>query len=171
MLTLMLLRHAKAEPGVPRVADKDRALAERGLADATRMGERLVRDGMVPDRVICSTARRTRETWTRVSVELGAPVPVDFEAAIYEATTARLLTVIRRAPPSAKRLMLIGHNPGFEDLTNDFVRDAETGAAARLAEKYPTCGLAILELPIATWSQATPRSARLTHFTAPRYWG
>jgi phosphohistidine phosphatase len=171
MLTLMLLRHAKAEPGAPRVADKDRALAERGIADATRMGRLIVRQGWVPDRVICSTARRTRETWTPVAAELGATVPVDFEAAIYEATTARLLTVIRRAPSTAKRLMLIGHNPGFEDLTNDFIREAETGAAARLAEKYPTCGLAILELPIATWSQATPRTARLTHFTAPRYWG
>jgi phosphohistidine phosphatase len=171
MLTLMLLRHAKAEPGAPRVADKDRALAERGLADATRMGERLARDGMVPDRVICSTARRTRETWANLSAELGATVPVDFDAAIYEATTARLLTVIRRAPSTAKRLLLIGHNPGFEALTNDFVREAETGAAARLAEKYPTCGLAVLELPIATWSQTTPRTARLTHFTAPRYWG
>jgi phosphohistidine phosphatase len=171
MLTLMLLRHAKAEPGAPRVPDKDRALAERGLADATRMGERLARDGMVPDRVICSTARRTRETWANLSAELGATVPVDFDAAIYEATTARLLTVIRRAPSTAKRLLLIGHNPGFEALTNDFVREAETGAAARLAEKYPTCGLAVLELPIATWSQTTPRTARLTHFTAPRYWG
>jgi phosphohistidine phosphatase len=171
MLTLMLLRHAKAEPGAPRLADKDRALAERGIADATRMGARLVREGMVPDRVICSSARRTRETWALVSAELAGAMPVDFEPAIYEATTARLLAVIRRAPSTAKRLLLIGHNPGFEDLTNDFVRDAETGAAARLAEKYPTCGLAVLELPITAWSQATPRSARLTHFTAPRYWG
>ncbi len=171
MLTLMLLRHAKAETGRANLADKDRALAERGQADATLMGGRLVRDGMVPDRVICSSARRTRETWAHVSVELAAAVPVDFEPAIYEATTARLLTVIRRAPLTAKRLMLIGHNPGFEDLVNDLLRDAETGAAARLAEKYPTCGLAVVELPINTWSQATPRSARLTHFTAPRYWG
>jgi phosphohistidine phosphatase len=171
MLTLMLLRHAKAEPGAVRMADKDRALAERGQADATRMGARLMRDGMVPDRVICSTARRTCETWTLVSAALGSVPPVEFEPAIYEATTSRILTVIRRAPSTAKRLMLIGHNPGFADLTNDFIREAETGAAARFAEKYPTCGLAVLELPITAWSQATPRSARLTHFTAPRYWG
>jgi phosphohistidine phosphatase len=171
MLTLMLLRHAKAETGRANLADKDRSLAERGRADAALMGERLVRDGLVPDRVLCSTARRTRETWALVSAELGAVVPVDFEPAIYEATTARLLTVIRRAPATAKRLLVVGHNPGLEDLINDFVREAETGAAARLAEKYPTSGLAVLELPITSWTQATPRSARLTHFTAPRYWG
>jgi phosphohistidine phosphatase len=170
MLTLMLLRHAKAEVGRPMLADKDRSLAERGRDDAARMGERLVRDGLVPDRVLCSTARRTRETWALVSAELGTLVPADFEPAIYEATTARLLTVIRRAPVDAKRLLLIGHNPALEDLANDFVREAETGAAARLAEKYPTSGLAVLELPVTAWTQATPRSARLTHFTAPRYW-
>ena len=171
MLTLMLLRHAKAETGRANLPDKDRALAERGQADAKLMGARLVRDGLVPDRVICSSARRTRETWSLVAAELGSHVAADFEPAIYEATTARLLTVIRRAPATAKCLLLIGHNPGLEELTNDFIREAETGAAARLAEKYPTTGLAVLELHISAWSQAAPRSARLTHFTAPRYWG
>jgi len=173
MLTLMLLRHGKAEPGNPRIADKDRPLADRGHTDAARMGAWIVESDLVPDLIVCSTARRTRETLAQVQpvleAKLGRALPVSFDAAVYEATTARLLTVIRRTPGTPRRLMLIGHNPGFEDLSNDLKREADAVAAERIARKYPTCGLAVLDLPIDAWAQTAPRSARLTHFLAPRY--
>jgi phosphohistidine phosphatase len=170
MLKLMLLRHAKAEPGRPRLADHDRSLAERGTADAVRAGQWIKHAGLQPDLTICSTARRTRETWNLASEALGAAVAVQFEAAIYEATTARLLTVVRRAPATARILLVVGHNPGLEHLVADLVQDAEPEAAARLALKYPTAGIAVLGFKTANWSQIVPRSAHFEAFSAPHYW-
>jgi phosphohistidine phosphatase len=137
------------------------------------MGAWIAENDLVPDLVVCSTARRTRETLSQLQPvleeKLGRALPVGFDAAVYEATTARLLTVIRRTPGTPRRLMLIGHNPGFEVLAHDLKRDADAVAAERLGRKYSTCGLAVLDLPIDAWAQTTPRSARLTHFMAPRY--
>ena len=149
--------------------DKDRPLAERGHADAPLMGAWIRAHDLVPDLVVCSTARRTRETWAGVAAELGRDVPVTFDAAIYEATTARILSVIRRTPGTPRRLMLIGHNPGFEDLSADLARDTDPEAATRIARKYSTCGLAVLDIPVDAWAKVTPRTARLTHFMAPQY--
>ncbi len=169
MLTLMLLRHAKAEPGSARLADQDRPLSGRGQSDAPRMGAWISEHDLVPDLVVCSTARRTRETLTLVTPAFGRDVPASFDPAVYEATTARLLTVLRRTPAAPRRLMLIGHNPGLEDLALDLMGDAEPGVAERLRAKFPTCGLAVLDLPVAAWAQLTPRSARLTQYMAPRF--
>jgi phosphohistidine phosphatase len=170
MLKLILLRHAKAEPGRPRMADHDRSLAERGIGDASLAGKWLGHSDLLPDLTVCSTARRTRETWRLVSEVLGAVVAVQFEAAIYEATAARLLTVIRRVPVTARTLLVIGHNPGLQDLAADLVRDAEPEAAERMAQKFPTSGIAVFAFKAVNWSQIVPRSARLEAFTAPRYW-
>ena len=169
MLTLMLLRHAKAEPGRPTIADHDRCLASRGREDATRLGAFVDSQGLLPNLVLCSTARRTRETWELAQAAMSKPVETQFEAGIYEASTARLLGIIRRAPVSAKRLMLIGHNPGFEELAADLIRDGEPGALARIDQKYPTSGLAVLTFSQKQWAQITPRSAHLSSFTAPAF--
>lgn len=169
MLTLLLLRHAKAEPATPGVADIDRALADRGRVDAPRMGAYLSEHKLVPDLIICSTARRTRETLDLVVPELGAVVPSLMEAAIYEASVARLLGVIRKAPAMAHRLMLVGHNPGFEDLASDLMRTADKDAESRFDKKYPTSGLAVLTFDIDAWAKLTPRTGTLVAFTAPRY--
>ena len=171
MLTLLLLRHAKAEPGRATLADQDRSLAPRGKMDAPKLGRFIAREKLVPDLVLCSSARRTRETWALVEPEFGAAVEMHFEPGIYEATTARLLAIVRRTPPMVKRLMLIGHNPGLEELTDDLmgVGDANSEASHRLSEKYPTAGLAVLEFAHDQWARVTPRSSRLVAFTAPKY--
>jgi len=171
MLTLLLLRHAKAEPGRATLADQDRSLALRGQTDAPRLGRFIAQEKLVPDLVLCSPARRTRETWALVEPELGGTLDAYYEPGIYEATTARLLAIVRRTPPKAKRLMLIGHNPGLEELAGDLMGgdDADSDAARRLSEKYPTAGLAVFKLPQDQWSKIAPRSARLVAFTAPKY--
>ena len=85
----------------------------------------------------------------------------------------RLLTVVRRTPPKVRRLLLVGHNPGLEELTDDLIGTADEVAAERLAQKYPTSGLAVLSWPastaIDTWAKLTPRSAHLQAFVAPRW--
>jgi phosphohistidine phosphatase len=169
MLTLILLRHAKAEPGRATMADRDRALAARGRGDAVRAGRWLKEAGLVPDLVVCSAARRTRETWTLAAETLGTDVTTTFEAAIYEATPARLLTTLRRTPAAVRCLLMIGHNPGLEELTADLMRDADPEAAKRLAQKFPTSGLAVLALPATDWAHLVPRNGHLAHFVGPRY--
>ena len=169
MLTLLLLRHAKAEPAVLGMDDIDRPLAPRGRSDAPRMGAFIVAQALVPDLTLCSTARRARDTLELAVPAFGAVIATRPEPTIYEATTARLLAVIRRTPPGVHRLMLVGHNPGFEDLTSDLVRTAEKQAAAQLEKKYPTSGLAVMTFQAAAWAKIVPRSGHLTVFTAPRY--
>ena len=169
MLTLILLRHAKAEPAGPGVDDADRPLAARGRSDAPRIGAAISQAGFVPDLILCSPARRTRETLELVVPSFGAVIATRLEPAIYEATTARLLAVVRRTPASVQRLMLVGHNPGFEELTQDLIRTADKDAAARLDKKFPTSGLAVLTFEHDFWAKVTPRSAHMALFTAPRY--
>ena len=169
MLTLLLLRHAKAEPAQAHLADKDRALAPRGCADAARIGAFIAAECVTPDLVLCSTARRTRETWELARSAFAVSIETHYEPGIYEATTARLLAIIRRAPSRTKCLMLVGHNPGLEELTSDLIRDGEAEALERVSRKYPTSGLAVLTLQQAQWAQVTPRSAHLRRFTAPAY--
>lgn len=173
MLTLLLLRHAKAEPGAHGMADIDRQLAPRGHDDAPCMGGWVAAQNLLPDYIVCSTAQRTRQTLHGVMPTLGADVETVFEQAIYEANATRLLTVARRTPKRSRRLLMVGHNPGLEDLTNDLIGSADEQAAQRLAEKYPTSGLAVLTWPkasgIADWSKLTPRSAHLAAFIAPRW--
>lgn len=111
--TLVILRHAKAE-GPNEVSDMDRSLTERGHADAGAAGAWLVARGYVPDLVICSPARRTRQTWHGVAVamaEHGSP-EVLYQREAYGGEPADLLSLLRATPAQIGTVLLIGHNPG-----------------------------------------------------------
>lgn len=110
----MLFRHAKS--AWPEVADHERPLARRGQRDAPVMGRWLHDAGLAPDRVLCSTARRARETWQLAQTGLGTAPPVTFEPGIYEGAAADLLALIQQVPSATTTLLVIGHNPAIEDL-------------------------------------------------------
>lgn len=169
MLTLILFRHSKAEAATPGMTDIDRGLAPRGRTDAPLLGAAIVREALIPDLIVCSTSRRTRETLALAAAAFPAAVETHMEAAIYEASPARLLSVIRRTPAGVSRLMLVGHNPGFEDLARDLIHTADKDADARMGKKFPTSGLAVLTFKHGDWAKLTPRSGHLALFTAPRY--
>ncbi|TKA09709.1 SixA phosphatase family protein [Actinacidiphila oryziradicis] len=166
---LVVLRHAKsARP--PDVDDHERPLAGRGRRDAPAAGGWLYGAGCVPDLVVCSSARRTRETWELVAVELGgAAPPVVFEPQVYEASAAALLAVVRETPEERRTLLLIGHQPGVQELVLSLAGDADGDALTRAREKFPTSGIAVLALPGA-WVNLAPGSAVLTDFAVPRGW-
>src|SRR5215831_11758340 len=124
--TLVLFRHAKS--AWPDVADHDRPLARRGIRAAPVMGRWLRETGLLPDQVLCSTARRARETWQFAQAGLAATPPVTFDDRIYQAAAADLLGLIREVPPATGTLLLIGHNPAIEDLA--LLLAAGPGAAA-----------------------------------------
>lgn len=140
MRELILLRHAHAEPAAPGQDDLDRALSLQGQAEAEAAGRWLKEHALLPDRVLCSPARRTRETIERVLESLGF-VEVRHEPRIYEATPGSLIQVADEHSELG-RVLLVGHNPGLEQLmallssgqTSDF-------------RGMPAAGIAVLRLP------------------------
>ena len=174
--TLVLFRHAKS--AWPDVPDHERPLASRGIRAAPVMGRWLRDAGLVPDLVLCSTARRARETWQFAQVGLAATPPVTFDARIYEAAATDLLAVIREVPPATGTLLLIGHNPAIENLAlllatapGGAAGPAPSGAAPgdleQMRSKFPTGAIAVLEFH-GTWPGLAPGGARLTAFVTPR---
>ena len=166
---LVLLRHAKS--AWPDVADHDRPLAGRGRGDAPAIGRWLREKDCLPDEVWCSTARRAAQTWQLAAAELGTEPPVSYEPRLYGATGADLADLIRQAPDETATLLVIGHNPGIQELALMLaaVPDGESapGAFERAVAKFPTAALAVLEFD-ASWAELPAGSARLVSFVVPR---
>jgi phosphohistidine phosphatase len=164
---LLLLRHAKS--AWPDVADHERPLARRGRRDAPVAGRWLRAAGRVPDRVVCSTARRARDTWQLAAAELDASPVVSFDQRVYGATGGELLDLARETPPRAHTLLIVGHDPAMQELTLALAsaRAGEEDPLARVRLKFPTAAIAVLEFT-GTWHQLGPKQARLTAFVVPR---
>jgi phosphohistidine phosphatase len=168
MLTLCLFRHAKSSWDDPGQADAERPLNGRGRKAATAMGRYIAAEGLLPDRILCSTAVRTRETVARAFGDTkGTPEP-EFSDAIYLAPAERLLELVRKLSQRSKRVMIVGHNPGLQDLALDLVASGDDDAVARLAEKLPTAALAVITFEAASWRAVGPRGGRLERFVTPR---
>jgi len=120
--TLVLLRHAKAEPPDNYAEDFDRPLSRRGRADAEAAGRWLVAAGLIPDLVLCSSAVRTRETWLRVSSAVGQ-VPVTYEQSLYLSSAVEALELIQATDAAVGSLLVIGHNPTMSVLSALLDRD------------------------------------------------
>jgi phosphohistidine phosphatase SixA len=140
MRELILLRHAHAEPAGPGQADADRPLSAEGRAEAEAAGRWLAQQGLVPDRVLCSPSRRTRETLDAVLAATG-DVDRRLDDAIYEATPGTL-AAIADAHRDAGRLLLVGHNPGLEQLAA-LMHSGQSGDYRGM----PPGGIAVLTLP------------------------
>ncbi|MGW3267130.1 SixA phosphatase family protein [Streptomyces sp. NPDC001056] len=164
---LVVLRHAKsARPeGVP---DSRRPLAPRGLRDAPAAGRALAEADLLPDLALCSTAVRARQTWQLASAEWGTPPPVRYEPRLYGAGVPALLDVVRETPPEVETLLLVGHNPGLEDLLLTLAGDGLDDTLERLRTKFPTSAVAVLAWRGTGWPALAPGVALLTSFTVPR---
>lgn len=162
----MLLRHAKSN-WPAGVADRERPLAARGREAAPAMGRYLAEELLLPDLVLISPARRTVETWELVRPMLPERPPSHVEPRIYEAAPDALLRVAQEAEPAVRTLLMIGHNPGFEEIAARLAGHGDRYAAARMAQKYPTCGLAVLDFSIEDWRDLAARGGRLERFVTP----
>lgn len=167
MKTLYLLRHAKSSWDDPSLGDADRPLNARGRGAARAMAKHIAAAGIAPDLVLCSAARRARETFDRMADALaGAEMLVEDD--LYETTHPRLLERLRRLPETAARVMVIGHNPGLERLARLLCgEDGAPEALARLDVKYPTGALATLRPNVARWSGLGAGTCRLEAFVRP----
>jgi phosphohistidine phosphatase len=163
---LVLLRHAKSEQP-PGVEDLERPLAERGVADATVAGAELA-GILVPELVLCSPARRTRQTWRLVSLALHPAPPSRIEPAIYGADTGELLDVVRALPDGVRTAMVVGHEPTMSTTSVALAGPgSDAGALERLTQKYPTSGMAVFRLT-GGWSGIGSGNAVLEQFLVPR---
>lgn len=162
---LVVLRHAKSD--WPEVPDHERPLAARGRRDAPAVGRWLRDEGCVPDRVVCSTARRARQTWELAAAELGAVPDLAHDERVYDASVRELLDVVHELPDDAGTVLLVGHNPGFHALTLTLAASANGDALERARIKFPTSAVAVLAFT-GPWQSVAAGTARLTHFAAPR---
>ncbi|MFJ6729313.1 SixA phosphatase family protein [Streptomyces sp. NPDC091281] len=168
---LLVLRHAKSAwpPGVP---DHERPLGPRGLRDAPAAGDALAAPDRHPDLALCSTAVRARRTWDLAAARrIGTPAPVRHDPRLYAADVPDLLAVVHETPAAVRTLLLVGHNPGLQDLVlalADPDRDATGGGLAAVREKFPTSAVAELTWDGPGWPDLTPGTARLTWTAVPR---
>ena len=169
MKILGLFRHAKSDWQDPRARDFDRPLNGRGRKGAAVMG-RLIRDhGVRWDRMISSPAIRCAETIEIACEAAGRPVAVNWDRRIYLASSATLADLLRETEGDPKSLLMIGHNPGLEDLIFDLVPDDGSSPLRDLVEvKFPTASYAVLELDIDRWADLKDKCARLVHLMRPR---
>ncbi|MGE5476195.1 MAG: SixA phosphatase family protein [Bacteroidales bacterium] len=167
MRQLFLLRHAKSSWDEAGLDDFDRPLNNRGRRAARAMAAYLRQQDLRPALVLCSAARRTRETYDILEPSLEG-IPVSFEAELYEAAKHDLLERLRRLDDHLDSVLLIGHNPGLERLAGALAGGhGEAKALARLADKYPTGTLAVLETGTAHWGALEDAGCRLTRFIRP----
>jgi phosphohistidine phosphatase len=164
---LLLLRHAKAAPADPG-GDPERPLAARGRRDAARMGAEIERRGLAPEQVLCSSARRTRETLELLMPHLGANLSVVVDPSLYLAGPEEILDRIAEVRERVQTLLVVGHHPGLAELALRLARRSDSGASARMEQKFPTGALAALRFPAGRWRDLAPRSGVLDAFLTPR---
>ena len=164
---LIVLRHGKA--AYPPVPDHERPLAQRGNQEAPAAGRWLVEQGFYPDAIITSDAVRTRQTTTWVLNELGDKAPTPYlDSRLYMAPVSRVLAVINETEEQVRSLMLVGHMPWVQDLGMRLASvDSDEDAVIEMAERYPTLGLMVFEVP-GEWASLDGRDAKMTHFVVPR---
>ena len=168
MKTLTLLRHAKSGWDDPVQRDFDRPLNPKGRRAAALVGRHLRRDGFAFDHVVASPALRVQQTLDEVATGYGRMLAPTFDRRIYLASAATLLDVARELPDAAPSALLVGHNPGLEDLVLLLVADAAPGLRDAVEEKYPTASVAELTFAVDHWRDLSDGGATLRRFVRPR---
>lgn len=169
MKTLLLMRHGKSSWDDASLADFERPLAQRGIKASKRIGRELASRRWVPTLVLVSPALRTQQTWELVAAELFEEPTVVAVEALYDATPEELLAELHGAEENAETLLVVGHNPGLQNLALAIADEgSDAKALARLGEKFPTAAVARFVFD-SGWQGLS--EARLTHCLRPRELG
>jgi phosphohistidine phosphatase len=159
MKTIYLLRHAKSSWKDESLSDIERPLNGRGKKAADTMGAFLKREKILVDLVLSSSAVRARQTIDRVLVSANIVTDVRFDERIYEAGVQRLVEVVRQIENGKKNVVLVGHNPGFEELLEWL-----TGTI----ERMQTGALAKIGLKTSSWNSVSEKSGTLEWIVRPK---
>jgi phosphohistidine phosphatase len=163
--TLGLLRHAKSDMDDLSLRDFERGLNDRGRRGAALMGGHIRDHRVAWDMVLASPAERVRRTLDAARLH----VPVTYDEHIYLADSDALIEVLRGLEADPAAVLIVGHNPGLQELVFDLVDAAhENDLFGEVAEKFPTATFAVLELAIERWADCAPACATLVHLARPR---
>jgi phosphohistidine phosphatase len=172
MNTLILLRHAKSLRENLEQPDFDRPLTQRGERDAARMGAWLAREGYSPQLVLCSAAARTQATLALIKPMLPRSTKFKILKALYLATPANLLRSLQKTPAEIQQLLIIGHNPGLEELALLLATAAANATTqselAAMRAKFPTAAAAVLSFATSTWQDVQASGGQLANFMTPK---
>ena len=167
MKSLTLLRHAKSGWDDPVSRDFDRPLNPRGRKAARAVARAMKAQGLAFDLVLASPARRVVETLEEVASALGGVDP-GYDERLYLPSTATLMEIVRATPDAVERLLLVGHNPGLEQLALGLAGRGPDALRSELEVKYPTGTVAELALPAARWADVREGTGRIVRFIRPR---
>lgn len=162
-----MLRHAKSSWDDPDLPDRLRPLAPRGVRAVGSMARHLRAAAVAPDLVLCSPARRAVQTWEGVAPGVPPDTAVEIDEAIYHADADELFVRLRDVRSRIRSVLLVGHNPGLQDLAVDLVGSGDVGLRERLLTKFPTGALATIDVP-GDWHDLTWGAASLLAFVVPR---
>lgn len=169
MKILGIFRHAKSDWNDARLRDFDRPLNKRGRKGAAVMGEHIRDYGQKWDRVIASPAVRVAQTIEIASEAAGSGAPVIWDRRIYLASSVTLLDLLHEQEGDPGSIIMVGHNPGLEDLIFDLVPDDGSSPLREVVEeKFPTAAFAVLELDVDRWADVYEGCGRLVHLARPR---
>jgi len=167
--TLALFRHAKSDWSDARARDFDRPLNARGQRGARAMGAFIKQGGRQFDRMIASPAVRAAETVEEASKAWGCTFKVEWDRRIYLASSATLIDLLKELDGDPACVLMIGHNPGLEDLIFDLVPDDGSSPLRDVVEqKFPTATFAVLELAVESWRDITDGCGKLVELKRPR---
>ncbi|MFO1188808.1 MAG: histidine phosphatase family protein [Alphaproteobacteria bacterium] len=164
---LIVFRHAKAERGATEGADFGRPLAPRGRRDAAGIGRALAALGPAPDLVLCSAATRAKETWALAGGAFEPRPKVLMRRDLYLADAGAVLAVIKEAGGHAATLVVVGHNPGLQDLLLELIGSSDPAARRKIADKFPTAAAAVVAFEPGPWSALRRASGRLVRLLTP----
>lgn len=159
MKILYILRHAKSSWDDNSLSDFERPLNERGFKTAPLMGEVMKKNSFVPEIIVCSTAKRAEQTARLIKESAKFEAAVKFEDAIYEASPMTLLRIVSEIGDEFKSALIVGHNPGFENLVRVL-----TGKL----EPMPTAALAVIDLKIESWNETNADGGNLREVIRPK---
>lgn len=168
MKTLTLLRHAKSGWDDDVQRDFDRPLNGKGRRAAQTVGRHLRREGLRFDHVVASPALRVQQTLEEVRRGFGGDMDAEWDRRVYLASAATLLEVVHGLPADASTALVVGHNPGLEDLVLLLVPDIGRGPRDAVEEKYPTASVAELHFAVDHWPDIAERGGTLARFVRPR---
>ena len=167
MRRLMLLRHAKTARDSATGKDRDRALDARGLLDAPEIGAWLVEEGYSPERILVSTATRTRQTWDLLPESL-RKAEIEHRPDLYLAELPDLMACLRETVGNPQSLMIIGHNPGLHEMALALVHDGDPVGRQELNRNLPTSGFVCIDFDVDDWQGVALQCGTLQRFMTPK---
>lgn len=162
--TLLLLRHGEAGSSPD---DRERALTRKGFADTEHLGGVLVRRRLVPGATIASAARRAAESARSVVDGIGHDVTITEREDLYLAAARTILDAVHGAPDGVGTLLMVGHNPGLQDLAGQLSGDGNQDALASLGMPLPPGGVIVIEFSAARWAEVAAGDGTLKAILTP----